>query len=782
MTSASNLPLLSGSLVATASVYPLGTVSMATLVVRGVQFISEKDNQPKPFTGPLLELVGRQHEVRESKLGMRCFSLVDYRPGTTRKNENIVQVNLIALDFDHLNARQTSALLEALAGRAYLLYSSHGHLAEGYDDNRFRAILVPTRPLQPKEYPVVWQELVRDLGIPADEAAKDVARIWFSPSCPAERRSSAIYFIRDGAPVDVDALLHRASTRTSSPTQPSARQPTSVSHWLLQVRLRRLENPEHRALMSKVLEGRSFAVEGFRDATLQQVVSIIAFSAPDVDEETVLDLLRPSLEEMRRTQPHGAMTEEMVREKLNRAIADAHAAGARPCEEQLRASCLPTDLGNARRLVQMHGEDLRYVRELDGWLVWSGQRWMPDERGELQRRARAVVETLIADAVALTKMDVDRGKKLMAHALNSQSDRALRALVSLAAAEPDVPMHPGWLDRDPYLLNCLNGTLDLRTGALHPHDRDELLTKALFIPYFADAPCPTWDAFLADIFEGSESLIRYVQRAIGYTLTGLTVEQVLFLLYGDGANGKSTFLNVLRSMLGDYAMVAPASTLMVRDAKSPTNDIARLRGARFVMAVETDGDKRLAEVVVKSLTGGDAVAVRYLYKEHFEFVPNFKIFLATNYKPRIQGSDEGIWRRVKLIPFNKRIPEERRDKTLENRLRAELPGILAWAVRGCLQWQREGLGEPTEVREATLAYREEMDPLGGFLVHCCERVSNGRVAVQAVYERYRQFCQAAGEPPLSMKAFNNHLRERGFNAIRAGANGSTVWVGLVLKP
>ncbi|MHA7630818.1 DNA primase family protein [Corallococcus sp. M7] len=276
------------------------------------------------------------------------------------------------------------------------------------------------------------------------------------------------------------------------------------------------------------------------------------------------------------------------------------------------------------------------------------------------------------------------------------------------------------------------------------------------------------------LLEGSESLIRYVQRAIGYTPTGLTVEQVLFLLYGDGANGKSTFLNVLRSMLGDYAMVAPASTLMVRDAKSPTNDIARLRGARFVMAVETDGDKRLAEVVAKSLTGGNAVAVCYLYKEHLKFVPNFTIFLATNYKPRIQGSDEGIWRRVKLIPFNKRIPEERRDKTLENRLRAELPGILAWAVRGCLQWQREGLGEPTEVREATLAYREEMDPLGGFLMHCCERVSNGRVAVQAVYERYRQFCQAAGEPPLSMKAFNNHLRERGFNAIRAGANGSTV--------
>ncbi|MFN3763256.1 MAG: phage/plasmid primase, P4 family, partial [Anaerolineae bacterium] len=305
------------------------------------------------------------------------------------------------------------------------------------------------------------------------------------------------------------------------------------------------------------------------------------------------------------------------------------------------------------------------------------------------------------------------------------------------------------------------GTIDLRSGELRPHNPDDLITKIAPVDYIPDAQAPTWEAFLHRIMDGNERLIAFLQRAVGYSLTGDTSERVLFILYGTGANGKTTFLETLRALLGDYGIQAPADTLLVGRENAVPNDIARLRGARFIAVSEISEGRRLAEVLVKSLTGRDTITARFLYSEFFEFRPEGKIWLATNHKPIIRGTDKAIWDRIRLIPFTVTIPEAEQDKHLVEKLKRELPGILAWAVRGCLEWQTSGLGVPEEVRSATEAYRAEMDVIGAFIADRCILSAGARVKAGDLYEAYRKWCEENKEEPLNKIAFGLRLAERG---------------------
>jgi putative DNA primase/helicase len=334
------------------------------------------------------------------------------------------------------------------------------------------------------------------------------------------------------------------------------------------------------------------------------------------------------------------------------------------------------------------------------------------------------------------------------------------------------------LDADPWLLNVQNGTLDLRTGKLRKHRREDLMTKLAPVAYEAQAAAPTWEVFLHRIFGGDADLIRFVQKAVGYSLTGSTQEQCLFILYGTGANGKSTFLNVVSTMLGKYASHTPTETLLVNRSDGVRNDLARLQGARFVTAVEAEGGRRLAEAQVKQLTGGDKVTARYLYQEHFEFYPTFKIWLAVNHKPTIQGTDHAIWRRIRLIPFTVTIPEPERDKRLMEKLLAELPGILRWAVKGGLAWQQEGLEPPLAVKEATGRYRAEMDTVAQFILERCITGPDEQVSTGDLYAEYAGWCAQVGEQALSPKAFAGVLREQGFTPSRT--KKERLWRGLAL--
>jgi putative DNA primase/helicase len=435
-----------------------------------------------------------------------------------------------------------------------------------------------------------------------------------------------------------------------------------------------------------------------------------------------------------------------------------------------------TDVGNARRFVLDHGRDLRYVPAW-GWLMWDGRRWTRDDTLGVMRRARHTVAGLYAEA-AYADDDTDR-KALAKHAMRSESEARLKAMVSLAASESEIVATPDQFDRDPWLLNVENGTVDLKSGELRPHRREDLITKLAPVRLDPDATCPLWEATLNRVLAGDEALKGFVQRFFGYSLTGDTSEQIIAVFHGSGANGKTTICATAQDLLGDYAATTPADTLLVKHGDSIPNDLARLAAVRYVIAVESDDGRRLAEGRVKQLTGQDRVAARFLHREWFEFRPTFKVVLVTNHRPTIRGTDHAMWRRVRLVPFEVTIPDDEQDKHLGEKLRAEAPGILKWFVDGCLAWQREDLGRPDAVQQATARYRAEMDVLGQFFVDRCLADATATVTSKALYEAYTSWCRDTGERPLSRKTLGLRLAERGFRAGKM--NGERVWLGLELS-
>lgn len=446
-------------------------------------------------------------------------------------------------------------------------------------------------------------------------------------------------------------------------------------------------------------------------------------------------------------------------------------ADRKPPETSRRRFML-TDTGNAERLIARHGPDLRYVPVWDRWLVWNDTRWVEDKKS---LRVAALAKSTVRDMYAEAKDAAgDYREELSKHAKRSESARGRSSMIECARSEPGVALKTEELNGDPWALNVENGTIDLRTGKLHAHRREDLITKLVPITYDIEARCDRWEAFLSRILNGNHELIAFLQRALGYSLTGLTTEQCLFFLYGSGSNGKSTFLELLRDLLGDYSTQADFTTFLERKGDGPRNDIARLYGARAVTSSEVGEGKRLNESLVKTLTGGDVVAARYLYTETFEFQPAFKLWLAANHRPIIRGTDFAIWRRIRLIPFTVQIPAEEQDRGLKDALRAELPGILAWAVAGCLLWQRNGLGTPLEVSAATDQYRRESDTLGAFLEDCCELGETHAEPASELYAAYKKWASEGGEYELPQTRFGRELEERGFSAEKRGRGNARV--------
>jgi len=434
-----------------------------------------------------------------------------------------------------------------------------------------------------------------------------------------------------------------------------------------------------------------------------------------------------------------------------------------------------TDLGNARRFVRQHGEKLRYCKPWGKWLVWTGVRWEEDRTGIVLRLARETVANIYIEAAHATEH-----KMLATHAMKSESEARLKAMVSLAESEPGIPVLPEQLDADPWLLNVLNGTIDLRTGELLPHRRENYITKLAPVDYDAEAPCPLWLGFLNRIFDARQSLIDYVQAAVGYSASGSTREQCWFLGYGRGQNGKSTFRETVKAALGDYAAVTETRTFLQERYEGVRNDLARLPGVRYLTCMETESGKKLSEGLVKLVTGGDTISARFLFHEPFEFKPIFKLWLSANHKPRITGTDYATWRRIRLLDFGVTIPEEERDPDLQDKLRAELPGILAWAVQGCLDWQQHGLPTPEDVTQATEDYRAEQDAVGGFIGECCQQNPGAYVTATAIYKAYEEWCKASGEKPLRKTDFGAYLAEKGYIADRKYKLGR-FWQGLQLQ-
>jgi putative DNA primase/helicase len=434
-----------------------------------------------------------------------------------------------------------------------------------------------------------------------------------------------------------------------------------------------------------------------------------------------------------------------------------------------------TDVGNARRLVDRHGTDLRYCHGLGLWLIWNGQMWVRDDTGHLWRMAKDTVLAIAGEA-AREPYPIDR-ELLLKHGVKSQSSARLEAMVRLARSEPEFAVRIDDLDRAPFLLNVQNGTVDLRTGELRPHAREDLITRVALVGYDPDAVCPTWDTFLNQIMAGDAALVDYITRVLGYTLTGSTEEEIFLMFHGVGANGKTTLLETIGALLGDYATPSDFSTFLSRRPGSIRNDIARLQGVRMVWASESGEGRQLDEGLMKQLTGSDTIVARFLYREHVAFRPAFKLFVATNHPPRIRGTDPAIWRRTRVIPFTVTIPEEDRDRGLKARLLEEGPGILAQAVRGCLAWQREGLCTPASVLDATDQYRQEMDTVGQFIDDRCELSDSAFAPSADLYSAFVEWCRSVGEPPMTANAFGRKLTERNLQRGRRQGRG---WFGIRL--
>jgi len=441
-----------------------------------------------------------------------------------------------------------------------------------------------------------------------------------------------------------------------------------------------------------------------------------------------------------------------------------------------------TDLSNARRLALRHGANVRYSFQVKTWFVWDGRRWKSDHCGEVERLAKETVRSIYIEAGR--EPEEKARERLAKWAWESESQQHIRAMIALAQSEPGVAITIDQLDQDPWLFNCLNVTIDLRSGKLAPHTPEHLITKLAPVEFDPDAKSDLWEKFLSEATGSRQELVGFLQRAAGYSLTGDVSEEVLFFINGPTATAKSTFLEAMKAALGDYASTADFETFLKRkQVGQPRNDIARLAGARMVLSIEVDEGKHLAEGLVKMLTGGDTVSARFLYKEAFEFLPSFKLWLAANHAPKVTDQD-AIWRRILRIPFDITVPKEKRDPQVKANLKTsstERTAILAWAVRGCLAWQKDGLGVPPIVQQATQEYRQEMDFVQQFIQECCATDSGLQTGTTALFAAFSQWCLETGDGvSLSKAEFDQRLMSKGFVRGRSGKKGDRVWKGIKL--
>jgi putative DNA primase/helicase len=436
-----------------------------------------------------------------------------------------------------------------------------------------------------------------------------------------------------------------------------------------------------------------------------------------------------------------------------------------------------SEAGAAERFTRHHGADLRFDHRRQSWLIRERHWWRSDVDAAVLRIGLEFSRAWQLDGFS-TIADRERREAVIKFALQLERRDKLTNMLAIARAlKPIADAGEGW-DADPWLLACDNGVIDLQRGQLRPGRPDDRIRMHTAVRFDAAATCPRWEQFVSEIFAGDQALMTFVQRAVGYSVTGITTEQVLFLLFGTGSNGKGTFVNTLKRALGDYAWNMPFATIEMRDRCAIPNDVAALLGRRFVIASETNDGTRLNEARVKALTGCDPVTARFLHGEFFTFEPIAKFWLSVNHKPIVRDDSHGFWRRLRLIPFTQRFPVNR---ALGDELAAEASGILSWAVRGCLDWQREGLDPPAVVTDATAAYERDSDPLAAFLAEGCDLDPEAEVGAADLFEHYKRWAEQQGlteRERLSSTALGRKVGER-FHGQRTKAG--KVYLGLARR-
>jgi putative DNA primase/helicase len=442
-----------------------------------------------------------------------------------------------------------------------------------------------------------------------------------------------------------------------------------------------------------------------------------------------------------------------------------------------------TDSGNGERFVKVHGRDVKYCHERKAWYVFSEGRWQRDIKGLVHRMAKETARRLYLAALSIAGTDKDRAARVEAFARQSESSQGIKATLECAKHEPDVSISANEFDRDPWLLNCRNGTVDLRIGELRQHQPTDMLTKMCAVEFDKDADCPQFMAFLEKIMNGNQALIAYLQRVLGYAITGTVGEKAVFCFYGDGDNGKTTLLETVRYIVGDYGGLVMIESLLKRNSSANSTaiaDLAGLQGLRFVITSEANQHAALAEGQLKALTGGGWIKGCKKYENPVEFPPTHKIFMDSNYRPSVTGRDHGIWSRLKVAPFDVQIREHEKIKDLMERLKVEEgPGILRWITDGCVVWREAGLMEPAEVTQSVAEWKSDSDPFEGFFESRCELSPAVKCPSADLTTAYEEYAKAEGIP-VEIRQFTDHLKRLG--CIRYSNGTTRFWKGIRLKP
>lgn len=440
-----------------------------------------------------------------------------------------------------------------------------------------------------------------------------------------------------------------------------------------------------------------------------------------------------------------------------------------------------TDLGNAYALRRLAGGNIRYLIGI-GWIVWTGKRWAVDETFAVDQYAEEVSREL-RQAAADAESESERDAYWKA-ARGAASNTGIKNMLERLKRLKGIPIRVTDMNTDPWKLNCLNGTIDLKTGSLLPHRREDYISEICSTSYDPLASSETWDRFLDRILP-DEEVRRYTQKAAGYSVSGSTEMEKFFFPWGRPATGKTTFIEAVRAVLGTYAAVADFETFVKRDRATggPREDLAALRAKRLVTSVEVEEGRRLAEALLCQVTGGDTIRVRHLYQSSFEDKPTYKLWLVANNRPTVSSMESAIWRRLVQLPFDEQIPENERDPNVKAELinvEKSGPAILAWLVEGCQLWLKEGLQEPEAIKAVTQDYREESDKLREFLDDFCIIGPTEEVSNSDIYRAYQKWSKEAGERyPLGRKRFSQDLMRRGFDQYREGSR--RLWVGIGLN-
>ena len=752
--------------------------------------------------------VAAQKGLRGVKERQRTFAPAVF--DGKRSKANTRTVSMFVADLDDVTQEEADELLAELrgSGHAFVAWTTWSH---GWAKPcAWRVVVLLSAAVEAEAWPHVWRALNDGLfNGRSDESTRDPSRMFLLPVRPA------VGVCKDGARVETDPVTfieHEGAPFGVGPTLELAREALAEEQREEQRReaeraarpvtdqdARRRDGRARAALEGEADKVRNTpAGQGERNRALHTAALKVGgyVKAGDLDESMARDALFSAADANGYARDHGRVETIGVIDAGFRAADTAPALKERPRPaaraelehepvqftidgraERAHKSFMLTETGNAERFAHRFGHVARYSYELERWFVWNAQRWVEDKSGEVERMGKTVVRDLYQEAADL---DDDKRASLAKWAAKSETATARANMLRLAHSENGLQIRVADLDKSEWLLNVENGTVDLKTGELLAHDRAHMLTKLSPTRYGRGARAPLWEKFLARVLPEAD-VRAFVQRLIGYALTGAIRENVFPVFWGTGSNGKSVFVEAVRHAMGaDYAGTINPQILL--HARGQENDDERatlaLLGKRLCIASETKDQRRLNEALVKKITGGDTLRARSLYQEAFDFRPTHKVILCTNHRPELGDTSHGIRRRVLLVPWTVTIPEAEQDPTLSEKLKAEAPGILAWAVEGCLAWQAGGLAAPASVKAATDEYFQAEDTLAAFLDDECVVKDGERCKATPLFDRYRQWASENGAEELTQKRFVGTMKERGF--VSNKSDGTKVWRGLRL--